>query len=402
VSASRIAIVHYTCSPVIGGVEIVIDAHARLFADHDVPVVVVAGRGEQFDPRVPVDIILETAASLDSSEPGGAAVSVIRPRLEEVLSNVDICFVHNALTMHFNPALTAALAGIAKTGTTNMVAWTHDIAAINPWYQDRIAHGYPWSLIRAPVPGVTYVTNSAMRRRQLSVLFGADPGTIGVIPNGIHAERFTRTSGEGMELFERFGLFDNDLVMFYPARIVRRKNIEFALRITRALNGARKRAMLLVTGAPDPHNRDAGEYFRFLEMLAGELRVARRVMFLGKQGIAGGPHGGVSAELVADLYQMCDMLLFPTKQEGFGIPILEAGAARLPVACSRIEPLTEVAGNDVLYLDLEATPDALARSIVAYLDDCDTEPLHERVMRSYTWPTIFEKHIEPLVRSLTS
>jgi glycosyltransferase involved in cell wall biosynthesis len=162
---------------------------------------------------------------------------------------------------------------------------------------------------------------------------------------------------------------------------VRRKNIELAIRITRSVNARGRRAHLLVTGAPDPHNADASEYFRSLEALVTELRVQERVVFLG----------GIDADLLSDLYQLADLLLFPTKQEGFGIPILEAGAARLPVACSRIEPLTEIAGDGVLYLDLDDSPDAMARNIIDYLDECDCEPLYERVMNNYTWQKIGQK-----------
>ncbi|MFC1672177.1 glycosyltransferase family 4 protein [Planctomycetota bacterium] len=391
------AIIHYTCSPVIGGVEIVMEAHAKLLADHIVPGTVIAGRGEQFHQVIPVEIVPEMAAGHDWKTNFNETKNTIRARLDEALADVGVCFVHNVLTMHFNLALTAALAEIAAQGTVNIIGWTHDIAAINPWYADSIGREYPWSMMRTPLPGVRYVTNSAMRRRELSELFDMEASTIDVIPNGIDADRFTRMSDEGMALFERFGLFHNDIVLLYPARIVRRKNIELAIRITRALNDGGARARLLVTGAPDPHNANANEYYLFLKELAKKLRIDEQVMFLGEPEIAGGPDGGVSADLVSDLYQLSDLLLFPTKQEGFGIPILEAGAAGLSVACSRIEPLTEIAGNDVLYLDLDETPDAMARDIVSYLDDPDTEPLHERVMRSYTWPAIFEKHLMPLV-----
>jgi glycosyltransferase involved in cell wall biosynthesis len=390
VSIPRIAIVHYTCSPVIGGVEIVTEAHARLFADHGIPVVVVAGRGERFDPRVPVEIIPEIRASSMPATGFEKTKRVTVGRMSEILSGAEVCIVHNALTMHFNLPLTAALNEIAAEGRVGFVGWTHDIAAVNPWYADKIGSEYPWSLLRGPVTGGKYVTISELRRGELGALFRIDPAAIEVIPNGIYAERFAGMTDAGMRLFERHGLTEDDIVMLYPARIVRRKNIELAIRITRAVNARGRRAHLLVTGAPDPHNTDANEYFRSLEALTDELRLEDRVLFLG----------GIESDLLSDLYQLADLLLFPTKQEGFGIPVLEAGAAHLPVACSRIEPLTDIAGDGVCYLDLEDTPERMAKIIIDYLDWCDCEPLYERVMENYTWQAIYEKHLAPLVQSL--
>lgn len=53
-------------------------------------------------------------------------------------------------------------------------------------------------------------------------------------------------------------------------------------------------------------------------------------------------------EHLAYLYQQARLFVFPTLFEGFGIPILEAMSARLPVICSDIQPVKEVAGNGAL------------------------------------------------------
>ena len=59
--------------------------------------------------------------------------------------------------------------------------------------------------------------------------------------------------------------------------------------------------------------------------------------------------GGVSDELMAELYRWADALLFPSEQEGFGLPLLEAGLARLPVFCTALAVLREAGGADVHY-----------------------------------------------------
>ena len=49
----KIGLIHYSALPVVGGVESVMDTHARLMADDGHQVMVVSGRGAQVDQRIP-------------------------------------------------------------------------------------------------------------------------------------------------------------------------------------------------------------------------------------------------------------------------------------------------------------------------------------------------------------
>jgi glycosyltransferase involved in cell wall biosynthesis len=65
-----------------------------------------------------------------------------------------------------------------------------------------------------------------------------------------------------------------------------------------------------------------------------------------------------------DLYAASDVMLLPTLYEGFGLPVLEAMARGLPVACSDIPVLREVAGEHAVFFDPRsprAIADALSR-----------------------------------------
>src|SRR5690348_5528769 len=48
----KISLLHYSAPPIVGGVESVVEHHARLMADDGHQVQVIAGRGAQFDPRI--------------------------------------------------------------------------------------------------------------------------------------------------------------------------------------------------------------------------------------------------------------------------------------------------------------------------------------------------------------
>lgn len=59
----------------------------------------------------------------------------------------------------------------------------------------------------------------------------------------------------------------------------------------------------------------------------------------------------VSNEDLRALYSSAQLLLFPSLQEGFGWPIIEAHACGCPVATSNRAPMTEVGGDAAIYVD---------------------------------------------------
>lgn len=74
--------------------------------------------------------------------------------------------------------------------------------------------------------------------------------------------------------------------------------------------------------------------------------------------------GQVSDAELAWLYRQALALVFPSKYEGFGLPVLEAMGRGCPVICSRVASLPEVAGEAAWWCELEAD------SYLAALREC--------------------------------
>jgi glycosyltransferase involved in cell wall biosynthesis len=66
------------------------------------------------------------------------------------------------------------------------------------------------------------------------------------------------------------------------------------------------------------------------------------------------------------LYAVAAGLVLPTRYEGFGLPVLEAFERGVPVACSGIAPLREVAGDAAVYFAPDR-PEQIADAIIALL-----------------------------------
>ena len=110
-----------------------------------------------------------------------------------------------------------------------------------------------------------------------------------------------------------------------------------------------------------------------------------------------GTESGLPERVVADLYAVADVLFLPSRDEGFGIPALEAGLRRLPIVCSDLLALRDVAGDAALYISPDDAPDAVAQLVLARLDADPVARLAGRTRRQSSWETIYRESIGPLL-----
>ena len=235
-----------------------------------------------------------------------------------------MCIVHNALTLHKNLALTAALEKLHARLAFRMIAWCHDFAWQDPLYTGSLHPGYPWDLLRTSWERVRYVVVSESRQQDLADLLGLPEDQIQVVTPGIDAFDFLSISPLTRRLVSRLNLESLCPLLLLPARITRRKNIEFAIHTTAALRACMPCASLVITGPPGPHNPRNQAYLQSLIELASQLGIRPYVHFLYEMGENGEPLN-LPDEAVAELYRLADVMIFPSLREGFGIPILEAG-----------------------------------------------------------------------------
>ena len=85
--------------------------------------------------------------------------------------------------------------------------------------------------------------------------------------------------------------------------------------------------------------------------------------------------GWITAEEVEGLYASAAAFIFPSLYEGFGLPVLEAMARGVPVACSNRGALPEVAGDAALIFDAEDANTIAAAIEKMLFDDREAERL---------------------------
>jgi glycosyltransferase involved in cell wall biosynthesis len=402
----NIAILHYSVAPIVGGVESVIAHHARLMSADGHSVRLIAGRGEALDERIPLvnvpladsrhERIAYVKEQLDRGEVT-EEFNVVRDKLaiemQTALSGADILIAHNVCSLNKNLALTAALYQLHQSAKLpRLILWHHDLAWTTPRYHAELRDGYPWDLLRMDWKKTTHAVVSESRRMELTRLMNLDSASIHVVPNGVDIERFYKLELQTQALIAKINLWNAAPILLLPVRVTPRKNIELALHMLAELKKHFPKAALVVTGPLGPHNANNHKYFKKLLALRMELNVQGSVHFLTELTDSFLPN-----EVIADFYRVADALFFPSREEGFGIPILEAGLTGMPIFCSDIPPLQDLGMNHVTYFSPDANPRELAELIANQLSSNSIYQLRADIRKRFTWERIYSEKIAPLL-----
>ena len=402
----KIAIIHYSAPPVVGGVEGVLANHAKLMASAGHEVRVIAGTGDPFDRRVRfINIpllasrhtaVLDAKSDLDKGvvpKEFSNLVREIKARLIPVLESVDWLIAHNVCSLHKNLALTAALYELSRQqALPKLILWHHDLAWISARYRGELHPGYPWDLLRTAWPGVQQVTISEQRRQELAALQNIPPQHIEVIPIGLNVAAMLKLGSVAKDLVERMDLLSAAPLLLLPVRITKRKNIELALRTLSELNKKMPEAKLVITGPLGAHNPANQSYFEELKQLRTKFALDNSAYFLAEQ-----VEGVLSDEVIFDLYRIADALFLPSQEEGFGIPIIEAGLAGIPIFCADIPTLKALGQEEAVYFSPDAEPVQVATLVAETLQANPAYRHRVRVRQNYTWQAIYAKQIAPLL-----
>ena len=234
--------------------------------------------------------------------------------------------------------------GISQTSIKTVVT-IHDLIFLrHPEYYNWIdTKIYAWKFRQTLREADRIVAISECTKRDIIELGGVDPAKIDLIYQSC-AARFSRETNpqKQEEVRQKYGL---------PARYVlsvgsieERKNTLLALKALHWLPGE---VNLVLVGKKTP-------YLRKLVAYAKANNLASRLFLL---------HGVPDDDLPA-LYAGAEVFVYPSRYEGFGIPIIEAVRMGLPVVGCTGSCLEEAGGPDNLYVSPD-DPEAMAKAIIA-------------------------------------
>jgi glycosyltransferase involved in cell wall biosynthesis len=226
------------------------------------------------------------------------------------------------------------------------------------------------------------ITISHAARDDLVSTLGLDRDKIDVAPLGVRQPTDV-VPGDPAALRERFDLGEAPVVLC----VAQKRPYKNLAALVRALPDLPEEgAVLVLPGSATEHEQE-------LRRLADELGVSERVRFLD----------WVSGDDLEALYRTATCFVLPSLVEGFGLPVLEAMARGVPVACSDRPALPEVAGDAALLFDPLDQP-AVTEAIRRLLRDEDlrarlVERGRERV-RQFSWRRTAEATLASYQRAL--
>jgi len=215
-----------------------------------------------------------------------------------------------------------------------MVVTVHDI--IHVLFPEFLPHSLGFAYARMSIRlavrrGRVVVTGSRTTAEDLKRLFGATEERLRVIPHGVHPE-FLVDGEPAADRAAREGLGVTGPYLLHVGNHKPHKNAEGLLKAYQLLVFGRRGGVpdLLMVGGFPPD----GE----LAQRAGTMGLGGRVRCLGH----------VERRELAALFRGATAFVYPTLYEGFGLPVLEAMACRVPVVAGDIAAVREVAGDAVL------------------------------------------------------
>lgn len=261
--------------------------------------------------------------------------------------DIHLLIVQNALTIPMHVPLGLALTETLAETQIPTICHHHDFYWERVRYSVNAINDYLRMAFPPHLPNIQHAVINSEAREQLALRTGI--ASI-IVPNVLDFKTPPRIDEESTRRFRAsIDLAPDDIMILQPTRIVRRKGIEHAIELVKALNNPRCKLVI---------SHEAGDegfdYAEWLKDYACENLVDLRLVTtrLSDPWYAGESRAAVHT--LWDIYPHADFITYPSLYEGFGNAFLEAIYFRKPLLVNRyatfvrdIEPL----GFDLAVMD---------------------------------------------------
>lgn len=231
------------------------------------------------------------------------------------------------------------------------------------------------------------ITPSQSSKDDVIKYYGINEKMISVVYNGInHQKFFPREKADARAtVHEKYNIEDNYILYLSRLEHPGKNHIKLIEAYNKLKKNGRIKQKLVLVGAP--WNGSEAIYDK-----VNELSLTQDVIF----------PGFVAAEDLPLFVSGTDLFIYPSLYEGFGIPVIEAMASGVPVACSNVSSLPEIVGNGALLFNPESIDD-IADKIAAILSspEIKTDLINKAIIqaRKFDWKLAAEQTLALLEKA---
>jgi len=272
--------------------------------------------------------------------------------------DIHLLIVENALTIPMHVPLGLALTETLAETQIPTICHHHDFFWERVRYAVNAVNDYLRMAFPPNLPNIQHVVINSEAREQLALRTGIASV---IVPNVLDFQTPPRIDEGGTRRFrDSIDLKPDDIMILQPTRIVRRKGIEHAIELVKALNDPR--CKLVVSHEAGDEGFDYAEWLKEYACASQvDLRLVSTRLSDPQQGRA--PRA--TSHTLWDVYPYADFITFPSLYEGFGNAFLEAIYFRKPLLVNRYA--TFVRDIEPLGFDLAVMDGYLSRETVQFV-----------------------------------
>ncbi|MCW4034432.1 MAG: glycosyltransferase family 4 protein, partial [Candidatus Bathyarchaeota archaeon] len=223
------------------------------------------------------------------------------------------------------------------------------------------------------------VTVSNYSAQKIVELYEVEETKIRVVPNGVNIERF-KPNQDCSNAKQLIGVNDEQVVLFV-GNLIPRKGLHFLIEATKQVIKENKNTKFVVVGNGPLENS--------LASYAKELGVSDRFVF----------HKNVDDKTLPMVYNLADVFVMPSIQEGQGISMLEAQATAKPVVAFNVTAVNEAVKNNETGLLVKPDSTELAQAVLKLLSDKQLREKmgksgREFVSQNFSWDICAQKMLQ--------
>jgi glycosyltransferase involved in cell wall biosynthesis len=185
------------------------------------------------------------------------------------------------------------------------------------------------------------ITVSRALKQEVQWMYTVPDGKVSVVYNGVNARNYEGWINPA-EVKRRYTIGPMDPTVLFVGRLAHQKGPDLLMEAIPPILKFHPRAKFVFVGD--------GELRKALETRSQQLGIAQSIRFIGFQ----------SNGTLGDLYKACDVVCVPSRNEPFGIVILEAWSSGKPVVSTKNGGPEEFVWHEVNGLKVYAHHDSIA------------------------------------------